>query len=233
MDRAIALAIFAAAYTGLALGRLPGFRVDRTGVAVPPRHPAAGQLWGPYHQDFLLDQRLCLDLRCGGEPADDDELGTVRAQRVHRLRRVARHDAHAYARMRPLERYDDLRQQIRGRDARRRNGERPGHSLAEFTDAASGLREQRMSAEHVIGEELPGGRQLATPGRRTTSFTPVSRSTSAMCFETAGWLICNSFAAAENERRRANAANARRRASRSIIRDYIDRLSYVFQFLGR
>jgi hypothetical protein len=30
----IALAILAATYLGLAIGRLPGFRVDRTGVAI-------------------------------------------------------------------------------------------------------------------------------------------------------------------------------------------------------
>src|SRR5437870_4937567 len=36
---------------------------------------------------------------------------------------------------------------------------------------------------------------------------------------------------AENERRRANAANARRRASSSITGDYIWAAYYVFQFL--
>jgi Na+/H+ antiporter NhaD/arsenite permease-like protein len=34
LERTITLAIFAASYVGLGLGRLPGFRVDRTGVAV-------------------------------------------------------------------------------------------------------------------------------------------------------------------------------------------------------
>src|SRR2546428_14086689 len=34
LERAITLAIFAASYVGLGLGRLPGFRVDRTGVAI-------------------------------------------------------------------------------------------------------------------------------------------------------------------------------------------------------
>jgi Na+/H+ antiporter NhaD/arsenite permease-like protein len=33
-DRILTLAIFAGAYVGLGLGRLPGFRVDRTGVAI-------------------------------------------------------------------------------------------------------------------------------------------------------------------------------------------------------
>jgi Na+/H+ antiporter NhaD/arsenite permease-like protein len=33
-DRVLTLAIFASAYVGLGLGRLPGFRVDRTGVAI-------------------------------------------------------------------------------------------------------------------------------------------------------------------------------------------------------
>ena len=31
---AIALAAFVASYVGLALGRVPGFRIDRTGVAI-------------------------------------------------------------------------------------------------------------------------------------------------------------------------------------------------------
>jgi Na+/H+ antiporter NhaD/arsenite permease-like protein len=34
MERALALAIFAASYVGLGLGRLPGVRVDRTGIAI-------------------------------------------------------------------------------------------------------------------------------------------------------------------------------------------------------
>jgi Na+/H+ antiporter NhaD/arsenite permease-like protein len=34
LDRTIALAVFAASYVGLGLGRVPGFRVDRTGVAI-------------------------------------------------------------------------------------------------------------------------------------------------------------------------------------------------------
>ncbi len=31
LERTITLAVFAASYVGLGLGRLPGFRVDRTG----------------------------------------------------------------------------------------------------------------------------------------------------------------------------------------------------------
>jgi hypothetical protein len=34
LERTIALAVFAASYVGLGLGRVPGFRVDRTGVAI-------------------------------------------------------------------------------------------------------------------------------------------------------------------------------------------------------
>src|SRR5207302_6723804 len=34
VSRAIAVAAFVASYVGLALGRVPGFRIDRTGVAV-------------------------------------------------------------------------------------------------------------------------------------------------------------------------------------------------------
>src|SRR3989442_6450839 len=34
LERAITLAIFAASYIGLGLGRLPSFRMDRTGVAI-------------------------------------------------------------------------------------------------------------------------------------------------------------------------------------------------------
>src|SRR3954452_10950805 len=54
----------------------------------------------------------------------------------------------------------------------------------------------------------------------STSFTPRACSRSAICFETAGWLIRNSFAAAENDRRRANAEKARNRASSCITTDY-------------
>jgi len=34
LEYALTLAIFAASYVGLGLGRLPGLRVDRTGVAI-------------------------------------------------------------------------------------------------------------------------------------------------------------------------------------------------------
>jgi hypothetical protein len=34
LEYALILAIFAASYVGLGLGRLPGLRVDRTGVAI-------------------------------------------------------------------------------------------------------------------------------------------------------------------------------------------------------
>jgi Na+/H+ antiporter NhaD/arsenite permease-like protein len=34
LERIVALAVFAASYVGLGVGRLPGFRVDRTGVAI-------------------------------------------------------------------------------------------------------------------------------------------------------------------------------------------------------
>jgi len=34
LQQILTLAIFASAYVGLGLGRLPGFRVDRTGVAI-------------------------------------------------------------------------------------------------------------------------------------------------------------------------------------------------------
>jgi Na+/H+ antiporter NhaD/arsenite permease-like protein len=34
LERTVALVVFAASYVGLGLGRLPGFRVDRTGVAI-------------------------------------------------------------------------------------------------------------------------------------------------------------------------------------------------------
>src|SRR5262245_2479454 len=51
-----------------------------------------------------------------------------------------------------------------------------------------------------------------------------------MCFDTAGWLMRSSCAAAEKERRRANAAKARSRASSSITWHYTDRPLYVFQF---
>src|SRR5437868_15186787 len=34
VSRAIAVAAFVASYVGLALGRVPGFRIDRTGVAI-------------------------------------------------------------------------------------------------------------------------------------------------------------------------------------------------------
>src|SRR5215468_10001490 len=62
------------------------------------------------------------------------------------------------------------------------------------------------------------------------------RSSSATCFETAGWLMRSSAAAAENDLRRANAANARKRASSSITLAYTNEpIMYFFSSssLGR
>ena len=43
--RLIALIAFVGTYVGLALGRLPGFRVDRTGVAIIGSKPIARARW--------------------------------------------------------------------------------------------------------------------------------------------------------------------------------------------
>ena len=50
--------------------------------------------------------------------------------------------------------------------------QRTGDSLTELADAPGGLREKRLRAEHVIGEELPGGSQLAAPGSALDQLHP-------------------------------------------------------------
>src|SRR5262249_11234910 len=64
--------------------------------------------------------------------------------------------------------------------------------------------------------------------RRSINLTPRLRSMSAMCLETAGWLMRNSSAAPENEPRRTNPRNARRRAPSSITTVYMNVGKYVF-----
>ena len=81
-----------------------------------------------------------------------------------------------------------------------------------------------------LATNSPAGVRVLPWVRRSTSFTPAARSTSATCLDTAGWLMRSSCAAAEKDRRRAKAANARNRASRSITWDYTSRPFYVFQF---
>jgi hypothetical protein len=49
-----------------------------------------------------------------------------------------------------------------------------------------------------------------------------------MCFETAGWLIRSSAAAEENDLWRANAANARNRASSFITPAYMSKSLMYF-----
>jgi hypothetical protein len=49
-----------------------------------------------------------------------------------------------------------------------------------------------------------------------------------MCFEIAGWLMLSSAAAAENDLFRANAANARKRASSFITQVYTNALVMYF-----
>jgi hypothetical protein len=54
-----------------------------------------------------------------------------------------------------------------------------------------------------------------------------------MCFEIAGWLMRNSAAACENDLCRANAANARNRASSFVTTTYIRvSIMYFLQLLG-
>jgi hypothetical protein len=55
-----------------------------------------------------------------------------------------------------------------------------------------------------------------------------------MCFEMAGWLMRSSAAAAENDRRRANAAKARNLASSCITSAYIKlpNMYFICYWLG-
>src|SRR5262249_48728445 len=63
-------------------------------------------------------------------------------------------------------------------------------------------------------------------------FSPNASSSSAMCFETAGWLMRSFAAAAENDRCRAKAAKARNRASSFITPGYTN-TAIMYFFLGR
>jgi hypothetical protein len=77
----------------------------------------ASKLRRAYDDDFFFHKRLRFNLRRRCEPADDAELSTMGAQRVHRLRRGPGHDPHPHPRMRTLECCDDVRQKVGGRDA--------------------------------------------------------------------------------------------------------------------
>src|SRR5262245_66630085 len=65
-----------------------------------------------------------------------------------------------------LKRDDDLGQEIGGRNSRGDDGQRAGDRLTKLADATRRLYQQRMRAEDVIGQELPGRCQL-TPTRST------------------------------------------------------------------
>src|SRR5262249_40322090 len=65
----------------------------------------------------------------------------------------------------------------------------------------------------------------------STSLIPSSCSSSTTCFETAGWLMPSSSAADENDLLRANAANARSRAS-SLITSVYTNAPIMYFFLG-
>ena len=48
----------------------------------------------------------------------------------------------------------------------------PVGRCTELGDAPGGLGEERLGAEHVIGEELPGGGELAAPGSALDQLHP-------------------------------------------------------------
>lgn len=86
-----------------------------------------------------------------------------------------------------LERHHDLRYEVRGRYAGRSDHQRAGAPLTELDDASCCLGQKRLGTEHMIGEELPGGRQSAATGSALDQPRPdLSLSTSAMCLDTAG-----------------------------------------------
>src|SRR6188768_2530287 len=73
---------------------------------------------------------------------------------------------------------------------------------------------------------------VKAPDRRSISVVPSSSSRSAICLETAGWLMRSSSAAPENDLRRTNPAKARKRASTLITQDYTSLPHYAFLFCG-
>jgi len=107
--------------------------------------PTGVELGRTHQHDLILDEGLRLDLGRCRETADHPELGAMGAQRVHRLRRRPGHDAHAHVGMCTLERYDDLRQEVRGGDARRDDRQRTDDPLTELADASDGLGQKRLA----------------------------------------------------------------------------------------
>jgi len=74
--------------------------------------------------------------------------------------------------MRTLERNDSLRQEIRRGNTRRDDGQGTGYALTELADPSGCLRKKRMGAEHVVGEEFSGRRQVPASGSPHDEFHP-------------------------------------------------------------
>jgi hypothetical protein len=113
-----------------------------------------------------------------------------------------------------LELGDDLGQQI----SAVRTTPRPPPNQSRFAElggAEACLHQERLARSTWFATKSPA---LVSARRRarSTSLSPNACSNSAMCFEIAGWLMRSSAAAAENDRCRANAPNARKRASSFI-----------------
>src|SRR5215468_4988605 len=152
---------------GSLVGRDPCHR-----FGIPARHPAARQPGMANDEDFLLDQRVRLDLRRSRESADAAEFSCTMLTRTPGW---ARRNATTTTGKRYVAGTPDATT-ISDPVTCWRNSPTPRAACARSAWARSTW----------LARNSPAGVRSPPRGRRTTSFTPASRSSSAMCLETAG-----------------------------------------------
>src|SRR5215831_11753965 len=148
---------------------------------IPARHPAARQPGMANDEDFLLDQRLRLDLRRSRESADDAELGAsiVCAEFPCTMLTPTPGWARRKATTTSGKRY------VAGTPDATTVSDPVTCCRNSPTPRAACARSARARSTW-LARNSPAGVRSPPRGRRTTSFTPASRSSSAMCLETAG-----------------------------------------------
>ncbi|HKH31206.1 MAG TPA: hypothetical protein VKA45_09150 [Gaiellaceae bacterium] len=123
-----------------------------------PQSPPAERRGADQH-DLVVEQGLAVQLGRRLEPPDDRDLGLVRPNPGKRLGRGRDVELELDSRIAVAELEQNVRQQVCPRNPRRRERQRAGLGLGPGAERALRVREQRLRAQHVVGEQLAGRRE--------------------------------------------------------------------------
>jgi hypothetical protein len=170
----------------------------------------------PDEHDLVVEQRFAVELRRNAETSDDRELDLVGAHKVERSARCPEPEVDLNGGVLFVEPREGFRQQVRAGYSRGGERELAHLGVAAGRERPARVREQRLGAQDVVGENLSRGRQ------RDAARAANDQLRAELCFERRNVLRHRRLAdeqdrgGREKDPSRATAANARRRASTSM-----------------